>query len=472
MKRYIYLLLLPCLLLIGCDGFLNEKSREKVEEGDGSVYTPEQLLTGAYGQFSSWDYAFSFLGITSIISDNANKGSSPSDPGGDKTELDNLTYTSSAGSFEAMWKKWYNSIGKATQSMEYTDKFNMEDKNLASRYVAEARYLRALNYFFLVRGWGDIPIQEIDNVERQPISVVYEYIIDDLKLAETELPMASQYQSKDIGRATKGAAQGLLAKVYLYMKDYKNAAEYAQKVISSNEYELMSDYAEVFYPEFTNNKESIFEFQAKSATDNSLAQGIQQYSQTQGARGGSNPWGWGFNTPSEDLLDAYNAENDNIRRDGTIIFQNSILYDGREIGETENPRYNYKAYTSVAPGADQNNRTIMYMRYAEILLIKAEASNELGNTDDALINLNKVRNRVGLPNITETNQNELRKLIWKERRLELAMEHDRWFDLIRTGEAESVMKALGKPFTNKNWLFPIPANQIAQIPSFVQNPGW
>lgn len=474
-KYYIYILSIIGLasLTMSCSDFLDEPSRENIGTEDNDTYKAETILTGAYGQFNSWDYAFSFLGITEIISDNADKGSAASDSGGDKDLLDNLTYTSSAGSFLAMWTNWYKTIGKASQSIQYTLNANLADKKLETRFVAEARFLRGLNYFYLVRGWGDVPIQQYDSITRVKSDSVYNYLINDLLYAEANLPTVSKYAAKDLGRATQGAAQGLLSKVYLYKKDYKKSNEYADKVIKSGEYGLLTNYLDIWKSENHNSKESLFEFQAKSARDGSVAQGMRQYSQTQGARGGSNGWGWGFNTPSEDLLNDFNNSGDTERRNATIIFRNGTLYDGRQIGNTENAMYNYKAYTPNSPNADWNDRSVMYLRYAEVLLIKAEAANELGLTSEALNALNQVRNRAKLSNITETNKDKLREIIWHERRLELAMEHDRWFDLIRTGQAAKVMQALGKSFViGKNELFPIPNTQITLTPQMPQNPNW
>lgn len=473
-KKYIGILSILSLLFFAtsCSNFLDEESKENVEQNDNEVYTPEKVLTGVYGQFNSWDYAFSYLGITEIISDNADKGSSSTDAGGDKEILDNLTYTSSAGSFLAMWSKWYKTIGAATQSIEFTQQAGLTDKTLEARYIAEARFLRALNYFFLVRGWGAVPIQEYDLVARASTDSVYSYIKADLQYAETNLPVVSKYASKDIGRATQGSAQGLLAKVYLYQKDYQNAYDYANKVINSGEYGLLDNYIDIWKAAYHNSKESIFEFQAKASDDGSVAQGIQQYSQTQGARGG-NGWGWGFNTPSESLLNDYNTSGDMVRRNATIIFRNGTLWDGREVGNTENAMYNYKAYSSSAPGSAWNDKSIMYLRYAEVLLIKAEVANELGKTSEALDALNQVRKRAKLANITETDQTKLREIIWHERRLELAMEHDRWFDLNRTGQAGVAMRAAGKPYVDgKHNLFPIPNDQLIQTPDMGQNPNW
>ena len=471
-KIYIGITLVASLLLSSCSDFLDEKSRDKLAQEDSQHVAAETILTGAYGQFGTFDYAFAYLGITEIISDNADKGSAPGDPGGDKQELDQFTFTTTTSSFFGMWNRWYKAIGKASQAIEYVEKAEMTDEVTSNRYIAEARFLRALNYFFLVRGWGEVPIQAEDPIVRKPVADVYAYIVEDLLFAEKYLPVVSKYESKDIGRATQGAAQGLLAKVYLYQKEYQKAYDYASLVVNSKEYDLLPKYIDIFKSQYHNSKESIFEFQAVAASDGP-AQGVMQYTVTQGARGGSNKWGWGFNAPSENLLNAYNAENDTVRRNATIIFRNGTLWDGRQIGDTENAMYNYKAYTTNSPGADWNDKSIMYMRYSEVLLIQAEAANELGNLSDVYTPLNKVRNRVKLSDITDTEKTVLRNKIYNERRLELAMEHDRWFDLIRTGRAGEVMRALDKPFVDgKNELFPIPNKQIAQTPQIGQNPGW
>ena len=472
-KIYIGFTLIAALLLSSCSDFLDEKSRDKLAQEDSKHVSAEDLLTGAYGQFGTFDYAFAYLGITEIISDNADKGSAPGDAGGDKLELDEFTFTTTTSSFFVMWHRWYKAIGAATLAIDYVEQAKLTDETLSNRYIAEARYLRALNYFFLVRGWGEVPIQAEIATVRKPVEDVYAYIVEDLLFAEKYLPVASEYASKNVGRATQGAAQGLLAKVYLYQKDYQKAYDYASLVVNSHEYDLLPNYIDIFKSQYHNSQESIFEFQAAAAKEGTPAQGIMQYCQTQGARAGSNAWGWGFNTPSDDLLKAFNSENDTERRDATIIFRDGTLWDGRKIGNTENPMYNYKAYTTNSPDAQWNDKSILYMRYSEVLLIQAEAANELGHISDVYTPLNKVRNRVKLGDIIETDQTKLRDIIYKERRLELAMEHDRWFDLIRTGRAGTTMRALGLSFVDgKNELFPIPNKQIAQVPGIGQNPNW
>ncbi len=460
------------LVLTACnEDFLDIKSRETVEAADSDeVYEPEAYVNGVYGMFTDWDYAFSYLGITEIVSDNANKGSSPTDTGSDKDLFDNLTYTSTAGSLKAMWEHWYKSIGRATQAIKYTEEYGLTDENYKNRLIGECKFLRALNYFYLVRGWGAIPIQEEDLITRMPVPEVYDYIEKDLLDAINVLPEKSEYNSKDLGRATKGAAEALLAKVYLYQKDWQNAYNYAKTVINSGEYSLESDYSVLWRASSENGVESIFEFQARGE---STAHGVQQYSQTQGARGTSG-WGWGFNVPSEDLLNDFNNEKDTIRRDATIIFAGETLWDGRKVDEgVENPMYNEKAYSSANAGASDTDKNIRYLRLGEIYLILAEAANELGYSEEALAALNEIRERVDLDDETTTNKDDLREAIWHERRLELAFEHDRWFDLNRTGQAYEVMTALGLPYVQGQYeLFPIPEEQLIETPEMKQNPGW
>lgn len=470
-KLYIGILsILSLTFFSGCSDFLNPDSHEKVDAGDGEeVYTPEMFVNGTYAMFTNWDYAFSYLAITEMISDNADKGSSPGDPGGDKELFDNLTFTSTAGSLESMWTRWYKTIGRATVSIEYTENYGLTDETYKNRLIGEAKFLRALCYFYLVRGWGDVPIQDRDLTVRASKEDVYAYIEKDLLDAISVLPAKNEYSSSDLGRATKGAAQGLLAKVYLYEQKWQESYDYTVAVVNSGLYGLESDYATVWRASTENGIESLFEIQARGE---SVAHGVQQYSQTQGARGETG-WGWGFNTPSQNLLDAFNAAGDNVRRDATIIFRNSTLWDGRVVGATENPMYNYKAYSSANAGSDDTDKNIRVIRMAEVYLIQAEAANELGKTTEALSALNKVRSRVKLANVTTTNKDDLRKAIWNERRLELAMEHDRWADLIRTGQAKEAMAAAGKTFvTGKHELFPIPNNQIIEYPTITQNPGW
>ncbi|WP_366944359.1 RagB/SusD family nutrient uptake outer membrane protein [uncultured Formosa sp.] len=464
--KYIQVLFFLGLLLftISCsEDYLDVDSKDSLEQEDSETVTPEEMVNGVYGMLTDWEYAFSYLGITEIISDNADKGSSSTDTGSDKDVLDALTFTSSAGSILDMWNNWYKSVNRASTAIEYAENYGLTDEDYKDRLVGEAEFLRALNYFWLVRSFGAVPLQDIDLVERQPVADVYAYIEADLLDAIDKLPLKTEYDSDDLGRVTKGAAQALLSKVYLYEEEWQKAYDMANNVVNSGEYGLHPNYEELWRASTENGIESIFEVQARGEA---IAHGVQQYSQTQGARG-TDGWGWGYNTPSETLVNAYEAEGDTVRMNASIIFEGETLWDGREVFEVENARYNEKAYSSASAGADDGDKNIRILRYAEILLIKAEAAKHIG--EDAATPLNLVRNRVGLASISDPTIEQ----IWNERHLELAMEHDRWFDLIRTGQAEEAMAADGKTFiVGKHELFPIPYNQLVQTPTMEQNPGW
>ncbi len=184
--------------------------------------------------------------------------------------------------------------------------------------------------------------------------------------------------------------------------------------------------------------------------------------------------GLGFATPTQGLYDAYTA--DDTRRDATIIHRDMTLYDGYYVGPfVENKFYNYKAYSSNYRSSGATDVNIRYLRYAEVLLIKAEALNELGQTSDAIPLLNEVRKRANIAPTAATSQADVRVAIWKERRLELAFEHDRWFDLVRTGQAQAAMAADGgkKFIVGKHELFPLPQDFIMEAGGLSQqNPGY
>lgn len=461
----IYFFAVTLIIVTSCsEDFLDVDSKDRIEQEDSDVVTPEMMVNGVYGKLTDWDYAFSYLGITEIISDNADKGSSPSDTGADKDLLDNLEHSSTSGSIDDMWTNWYSAINRATTSIDYTQNYGLTDNDYKNRLIGEAKFLRALNYFWLVRSFGDVPLQHVDFTTRAPKEDVYEFIEQDLLDAIDVLPLKSEYDAADLGRATKGAAQGLLAKVYLYEEKWQQAFDMTTNIINSGEYDLYPNYAELWRASQENGIESLFEVQARGET---IAHGVQQYSQTQGARG-TTGWGWGFNTPSQNLIDAFDAENDEIRKNATIIFPGETLWDGRYVSEAvENSAYNEKAYSSANAGDSDGDKNVRILRYAEILLIRAEAAIHIG--EDAATPLNLVRSRVNLPSIENPSLED----IWNERRLELAFEHDRWFDLIRTGQAASAMAADGKTFVvGKHELFPIPNDQLNQTPNMTQNPNW
>ena len=311
-----------------------------------------------------------------------------------------------------------------------------------------------------------------------------------MQYAETHLTKKSELISSDQGRATSGAAEALLAKVYLFQKDFVNAEKYALKVIQSNEYSLEPRFIDANGVNGNNGVESIFEVGALGVED--FNGGGAQYANTQGVRGSPNR-GWGFNRPSIDLRKSFEPGDPRLK--GTIIdlgdTMDGVFIKGdpdpandpvvilNQNGDTINIQcYNRKVWT---PGNDtptQWSHHRRLIRYADVLLMAAEALNENGKPTDALTYLNQVRKRARggnisiLPDVTITDKNLLRDKILLERRHELALEGERFWDLVRTGKAATVLGPLGF-IPGKHELLPIHQSEIdISQGSLTQNPNY
>ncbi|MBU0696509.1 MAG: RagB/SusD family nutrient uptake outer membrane protein [Bacteroidetes bacterium] len=455
----------------------------------------DQFINGAYSVLRSFNVTvWPFIGIVSIRSDDADKGSTPADSG-DQIQMDNLGVTASNGLVDAFWTGHYDLINKCNFVLERVAKDpnpNTPD-NLKIAAQAEARFLRGYAYFMLVRSYGRVPLVDTvitksaaeANIPQSQPAAIYQFIENDLTFAATNLP--ASYDPKFVGRATSGAANGLLAKVYLYEKKWAQAMDAANKVMTSGQYDLSTPYAQIFNESGENSKESVFEVQATATASNPTAYG-SQYSNVQGVRG-TGQWdlGWGFNVPSTALEAAF--EPNDPRKARTILYAGGTSIYGEAIpAGLPNPRYNNKVYTDPARRAQIGNRfgwwnNVRLLRYADVVLMYAEAANELGGTankTNALAALNSVRararggNNAILPDVTTTDQTALRDAIRHERRVELGMEHERFFDIVRWGIAADVLQAQGKTFiVGKNELLPIPQNQIDLSKGVLtQNPGY
>lgn len=480
-KIKIISLFLLTFTLASCEDDLDVKSQNAISEFD-FLNNPDnavQLVNGVYNKQLDYNmYSFSWIGMTSITSDDADKGSTLSDSGSDKHKMDNLTFEASDISFKDVWNGRYDGIYRANNALFYLEQLTI-DASLKNRLIGEVKFLRALFYFDLVRCFGGVPIvtSRIDINDTETINDVvftrrtkaetYAQIEADLLDAIEKLPLKSQYAPNDLGRASKGAAQALLAKAYLYQEKWMDAYDMAGNVITSGQYALLPDYSHVWREVGENKSESIYEVQA------TLTLGLRDYTNVQGPRG-TPDLGWGFNTPSLNLANSYQAGD--VRKNATIMFVPSTLWDGFAAPTSwTNPRYNYKAYQS--PIAESWNgdkgttaKNFRILKYSDILLIRAEAGFHAGMTGEAIDRVNEIRTRAGLSTLTSVTLQQ----ILNERRWEMAMEHDRWFDLVRTGTAQSAMAADGKTFiTGTHELFPIPLDQIIQSGNrLTQNPGY
>lgn len=493
-------------LLAGCEKFLDTQRQGAYTAEDypypGGSGPYDQFVFGAYNDLRSYSvHVDAFVVATSIRSDDADKGSTPADGGASVAEMENFPVTSSNGRANSLWTGYYGLINKCNSAIINIDTVQsiVASEAIKLQSKAEARLLRGYAYFMLVRLFGNIP--KIDtiyaNVTAQPVvkqstpAEIYAFIEEDLQFARQYLP--ESWDAKFAGRVTKGTANGLLAKVYLTQKKWAQAAAAAQAVMTSGQYDLSVDYTRIFSEEGENSRESVFEVQATATPSVPTANGIQ-YASIQGVRG-SGEWnlGWGWNVPSDLLEAAYEAGDP--RKTRTILYSSTATRPGTTIygevmplypGQVPNPRYNHKVL-----GAPQLRNTISrgswwmnvrLLRYADVVLMYAEAQNELGQSAPALTALNSVRARARrgaaagvLPDVTTTDQAALRDAIRHERRIELAMEHDRFFDLVRWGVAQEVMHAAGKTnfLNSRDVLLPIPQAQIDLSRGvLVQNPGY
>ncbi|NII85293.1 RagB/SusD family nutrient uptake outer membrane protein [Pedobacter sp. SG908] len=445
--------------------------------------TPEDALKGVnaiYANLRSWNnVAFNAIAIESTGSDEADKGSTPTDATFFNL-YDQFTVTSTHGTLLDFWTGQYQNINLCNQVLDNIPNISM-DESLKNRYLAEAKFVRAYSYFRLVRAYGNVVLRlhvPKDNSEynlpQSDKATVYAQIEKDLNEAAAVLPQS--YGAADLGRATKGAAIGLHAKVAMYQNKWADVLSLTNQVMTMG-YDLFPDFEKGFRTQNENNIESLFEVQAELVPGNADASN-SQYSQVQGVAG---IMGWGFNTPSEVLANAF--EIGDPRRDATILFKNETTPQGDLIpSSVPNERYNQKSYVPFAmrisgfnEGAQQNFRVL---RFADILLMNAEAANEQGNTSQALTSLNRVRARARggniniLPDVTTTDKTTLRNAIWKERQVELAMENDRYFDVIRQGRGLAVFGPKGWK-ANKNEVWPIPQNEIELSGNLLkQNPGY
>ncbi|MGK7393580.1 MAG: RagB/SusD family nutrient uptake outer membrane protein [Candidatus Cyclobacteriaceae bacterium M3_2C_046] len=398
-------------------------------------------------------------------------------------EFDRFYISSTNPLIDDMWENLYRGIARTNVVIGRIENVNMEE-GLKSRFEGEIKFLRALMYFHLVSIYGDVPLvtNEISSVDegyqhvRVPKEEIYDLILQDIDFAKQVLP--ERYQDdKNIGRATKGAAKTLLAKVYMKQGDYANALTELKSIIDSNQYDLLDNYEDIFDPAQANHKESIFEVQYKgmgagvgSSFQNSFA---PQFSGQEVVEVGS---GFGNNVPTEDLVEAFS--DDDLRK--AISVQPGFTFNGV---------YTAKPYTAKFLGgvpfqpSDADNNFPVF-RYADVLLMYAEALNEQGFVPegDAFMYLNEVRIRAGLPPISTTstdpelkveNQEDFRLALEEERRLELAFENHRWFDLVRTDRAIPVMTSKGFDVSPYQLIFPIPQSQIDVNPDAIsQNPGY
>ena len=465
--------------LLSCgEDFLDLSPQSQISASD-FYQTAEDMTTAVDAAYSSlatdgqYDNLFNFM---EIRSDNT------SGDGGNA--FDNFSLETTDALLGNTWRDHYNGIARCNVVIERIGSVPM-DTELKDQYVGEAKFLRALMYFNLVRLFGDVPLvlEEVKTgaqsltYGRSPAAAVYDTIVADLLEVAPQLPVS--YTGVDIGRATQGAAKSLLGKIYLTTGQFQDAAAILKEVIDLGVYDLLPNYAAIFEPLNSHHAESIFEVHYKSG---GLGLG-SPFTSVFARRGdfvivfnvGS---GNDQNIPTQDFLDAYETRADTI----ADLRYYASMDTGYVDTEGEFVRQNFvKKYLFPQPQARDGDANWPVLRYADVLLMYAEAVNEVNKnpTTEAYEYVNRIRQRAGLEPLTGLDYQTFAEALQKERRLELAFENHRWPDLLRTGRALQVMnqhfQALDNGITVQEYqlLYPIPRAQIdINSEKMQQNPGY
>ena len=522
MKKIVYIFLAFCLFSFSSCDWVSEPTPGVTQlsdyfvSGQACIYNVNANYVPLAWEYNKTYYSEWFIG--DVMSDDALKGGQNISDMAAAYELENFKSNADNEIAEDFYKAQYEGIARCNLSLHYIPTVECDsDMNeaLKERLLGECYFLRAYYYFRLVRTFGGVPltlgIENDDsqwNRARESAENIYAQIVADLEAAESRLWNKSQTGGPDMGRATKGAAQAMLVKVNMYRHNYAEAKKWGDKFLEeqATEYSLVPDFASNFTIAGENNAESIFEIQyANEGTSdfnpgNGATRGTFTTVLTRSRSTNMGDEGWGFNKPTWNLYNEYEKK-DSLRRNATII-----LLDADHLGDQDTylgtSFLNRKTGLYNADGTGytyknaHNTRGVLnnkQIRLADLYLLYAEACEETGDVTNATFYLNEVRNRAGLdpyPGYTfEINGEEvtsptLKEAIRHERRMELAMEGHRWFDLCRWGVAYEVMtaymaqespeaKAEMQPFKKGiHELLPIPNRECQLNSLLIQNNGY
>lgn len=467
-----------------CSDFLEQNPQTDLSEND-FYKTADDILSavnGAYSSLQENDIYGNWYVFGEIPSDNTRNQLSGSVT--TQNEFDQFYIDTQNSMIANFWKAAYKVINRTNTVLGRIDGIDI-NADLANRYKLECKFIRALMYFNLVRVYGDVPlvlkeisISESYDILREPKENVYNQIIADLKEAQG-LPVS--YPTAEDGRATQGAAKALLADVYMTLHKYAEAETILAEIINSGRYSLLENtpgslnidgYKNVFSPVNHNSKEGIFEIQflkggygeGSNYANNFAPENSGTNVVAVGGTGGNN-------IPEMDIYNAY--EEGDLRRDFSMSLG---YYDNRKNNEWVESRYVCK-YMDVPYQNNDASNNYPVIRYADVILMYAEALNQNGKTAEACKYLNMTRRRGFGYQTTETSPVDLQTtdkaqfalMVEQERRVELAFENHRWFDLIRTGRAVEVMRSKGFSLNETNLICPIPQKQIDVNPKLTQN---
>ena len=461
--------------LLSCEGILDKEPIAILDAG--SFFQTEndavQSINAAYNPLLFNNANNNFLwAFAEVTGDAAIPGGDGSRPG--IVEMETFSYTPRTEELNSYWKLQFKGITQCNLVLDNIVKVNMPELT-KNQIIGEALFLRSYYYFLLTQVFGDVPLYlkvtppDQLKIKKSSKEDIYKQIVSDCDKAANLLPIT--YNGSNTGRATKGAALAVAAKISLYTKDYTKVLEYTSKIKALNTYRLVKDYRENFMKLTQNNTESVWE--------------IQHTNLELGAGNFINQWwasikflGYGFAEVTPLYVSVFEPNDPRLKF--TVAMNNDpyfgLIYKNSFSSTTYSPRKFLQSNAELTQKADGD---INYpaIRYAEVLLWEAEALIELGRMQEALAPLETVRARARaqtavpgtLPVITSTNQATLRQAVRRERQTELGFELHRFFDLIRWGIAAESLPGFQK---GKHEVFPIPQTEIDLNPSLIQNANY
>lgn len=485
------------LLFASCSDFLEKSPYDQVDPQENVTDEVAVAMANAcYVPLRSSNLYNQRMWSLDIVAGNSNVGAGGGDDGIETTQCANFIANSDNGMALYMWRSPWIGIAQCNNLIQSLENASDISSDVYDRCMGEALFLRAHYYYILVRLFGDIPIRTepyepgtSTAIARSPKAEVYEQIISDTRRAIELLPAKAEYAAYDRGRACKEAALYMMADIDLTLAQ-DNAGLYQEVVTLCEEIEALGydlrtcEYKDNFNCPVRNGAESIFEIQYSGSTESDFW-GNTPYSSWlstfMGPRGSNLVAGcYGWNQPTQEFIDAY--EEGDLRKDVTVFYDGCPDWEGTPYKKSwSNTGYNVRKFLvskTISPEYNTNPSNFIVYRYAGALLMKAEALNELGLTADASIPLNIVRRRAGLPDVLGSGktQNEMREIIIHERRMELAFEGHRWFDMIRINHGEyalNFLHSIGKTNATKDrLLFPIPQTERDGNPLMTQNDGY
>lgn len=480
--------------MVSCSDFLTKSPTSQVDPDTNVTEDVAVALTNAcYRTLQSSNMYNQRIWTLDIVAGNSNVGAGGGTDGLETVQAAQFVTQSDNGMALYMWRSPWVGIGQCNIVLKSVSEAAINE-DVKNQCLGEAYFLRSHYYYILVRLYGKLPLRTEpynpgDNpaIARSSVEDVYKLIISDCSKAIELLPAKNEYDSMNLGRACKEAAMCQLADIYLTLapKDHSLYTEVVDlcEDIESYGYDLSTmNYLDNFDATKNNSAESLFEVQFSGNTEyNFWGNDVQSswLSTFMGPRNSDFVAGsYGWNQPTEEFVSQY--EEGDLRKDWTVLYEGCPDFDGKKYKKSySNTGYNVRKFLvskSVSPEYNTNPANFVVYRFADVLLKKAEALNELGQTGEAAIPLNIVRKRAGLAGVSGLSQEQMREKIIHERRMELAFEGHRWFDMIRIGDgsyAVDFLKSIGKTNVNKNRLiFPIPQTEKDANPLMDQNPGY